>query len=68
MRTFLARYDGPCADPSCEFPIESGYIVEFVDDQLVHEGCRPPVERAPRPICGECFQEVALNGKCGCIG
>ena len=66
----LAKYSGPCADPACEFDIEPGEIVEWVDDRLVHQGCVPTllVERRARPVCSACFQEVALNGKCGCIG
>ena len=64
--TFLARFNSPCADRTCEHPIDRGDIVEYVDDQLVHEGCRPAPDRGPRPVCGDCFMEVALNGACGC--
>lgn len=65
---FTARYEGRCAAPDCRDRIERGDAVEYVDEQLVHEGCvpAPMVERAPRPVCGECFTEVALNGACSC--
>jgi len=67
MARFLAKYAGRCA-ADCDQPIDPGDIVEFVDDQLVHEGCvpAPVVERAPRPICPTCFIEIALNGTCAC--
>ncbi len=64
--TFLARYNGSCAGAGCDDPIDPGDIVEYVDDQLVHEGCRPPAEPAPRPICPTCWMEIALNGSCSC--
>ncbi|MAM53562.1 hypothetical protein [Microbacterium sp. UBA3394] len=66
--TFPARYPGRCAAADCDDAIDPGDIVEYVDEQLVHEGCRPAptVERAPRPVCPECFTETALNGACAC--
>lgn len=65
---FEARYRGACAG-DCGETIKPGDVVAYVDDQLVHEGCEPapaPVERAPRPLCPECFTETALNGACAC--
>lgn len=65
---FVAKFPGRCA-ADCDQPIDAGDVVEYVDDQLVHEGCvpTPEVERAPRPICGECFTEIAMNGACACL-
>lgn len=65
--TFTARYAGRCA-ADCGEQITPGDEVEFVDDQLVHDGCTPTphVERAPRPVCTDCFTEIALNGACSC--
>lgn len=65
--TFNARYSGRCA-ADCGEQITPGDEVEFVDGQLVHEGCTPTpqVERDPRPVCLECFTESALNGACAC--
>jgi hypothetical protein len=64
--TFLARYNSDCADRTCDEAIERGDIVEYIDDQLVHEGCRPPAPRAPRAVCEECFIEISPSGACGC--
>ncbi|MEX8058595.1 hypothetical protein [Microbacterium sp. 16-032] len=65
--TFTARYAGRCA-ADCGEQIAPGDEVEFVDDQLVHDGCTPTpqAERAPRPVCPDCFTEIALNGACSC--
>lgn len=65
--TFSARFPGRCA-AECGEPVQPGDVVEYVDDQLVHEGCVPAplVERAPRRQCPECFTEVAVNGACAC--
>lgn len=64
--TFLAKYNDECAGAGCDQPIDAGDIVEYIDDQLVHEGCLPPAESKPRPVCAECFCEIALNGACSC--
>lgn len=64
--TFLARYNDSCAGAGCDEPIERGDIVEYVDDHLVHEGCLPPAEAQPRPVCSECFCEIAPSGACSC--
>lgn len=65
--TFTAKYDGTCA-AECGERVHPGDRVKYVDDQLVHEGCVPAqvVERAPRPVCPECFTETAVNGACAC--
>jgi hypothetical protein len=62
--TFLARLNSPCA--GCDDPIDPGDIVEYFEDELVHEGCRPQPAPAPRPVCPICFMEIALNGACSC--
>lgn len=64
--TFLAKYSGTCAGAGCDQDIDPGDIVEYVEEQLVHEGCLPPAEVKPRPVCKECFTEIALNGSCAC--
>ena len=64
--TSLARFNGSCAGAGCDAPIDPGDIVEYTDDQLVHEGCHPAPERPPRPVCSVCFMEIALNGACSC--
>lgn len=65
--TFTAKYSGRCA-ADCGDPIDPGDAVEYVDGQLVHDGCNPPaeVEREARPVCSHCFTEIALNGACSC--
>lgn len=65
-KTFLAKYDGRCAGAGCDQPIDIGDIVEYVEEQLVHEGCLPPAEVKPAPVCASCFMEIAKNGSCGC--
>lgn len=66
--SFPARFPGKCA-AECGERIEPGDVVEYVDDQLVHEGCvpAPAVERAPREQCPGCFTEKAVNGACACV-
>lgn len=66
-KPFTARYPGRC-HADCGDTIEPGDDVVYVDDQLVHDGCTPAaeVERAPRPVCLDCFTEIALNGACSC--
>jgi len=64
--TFLAKFNDRCASPICDDPIDPGDIVEYIDDQLVHQGCLPPAESKPRPVCATCFMEIALNGECSC--
>lgn len=66
--TFVARYDDVCA-ANCDMRIHPGDHVRYVDDQLVHVGCFPAEdepEREPRPVCRDCFTEIALNGSCSC--
>lgn len=65
---FPARFDGVCA-AKCDSRIHPGDMVQYVEDKLVHHGCLPaeePAEPEPRPVCGECFMEIALNGECSC--
>ena len=64
---FPALYPGKCA-ADCGW-INPGDDVEWVDGHLVHVECmpEPEVERKPRPVCPECFTEIALNGACQCV-
>jgi len=64
---FTAKYPDRCA-ANCGERIEPGDTVEYVDDDLVHEGCVPEseIEREVRPVCPDCFTEIALNGACSC--
>lgn len=64
--TFLAKYASVCPGQGCEDPIDIGDIVEWVEGHVVHEGCMPPPEVKPRPVCTDCWMEVALNGSCSC--
>lgn len=64
--TFEARFPGRCG--GCGNLIHPGDGVEYVDDTLVHGGCapQPDVDRPARPVCPDCFTEIALNGACSC--
>jgi hypothetical protein len=66
MSTFLAKYNTACPGAGCDEDIEVGDIVEWIEGQVVHEGCLPPAEVKPRPVCGECFMEITPSGACGC--
>lgn len=66
--SFTAKYSGRCSG-YCGDPIVPGDAVEYVDGELVHDGCTPAapeVEREARPVCPNCFTEIALNGACSC--
>lgn len=63
--TFIAKYPGTCA--GCGERIRVGDQAHYVEDQVCHADCddvKPEPE--PRPVCPECFVEVALNGACAC--
>lgn len=64
---FRARYNGDCA-AGCGNRVHEGDMVQFVEGQLVHVGCIPDEqpEPEPRPVCPECFLEIAVNGACSC--
>lgn len=65
-RPFQARYNGACA-VDCGHRIHEGDMVQYVDRQLVHVGCIPDEkEPEPRPVCQECWTEIAANGTCMC--
>lgn len=66
MSTFLAKYVSKCPGAGCTEPIDVDDIVEWIDGQVVHQGCQPPVEPEPRPVCGVCFIEITPSGACGC--
>lgn len=63
--TFEAKYDGKCA--TCGEVIRSGEKLTWDDDTAVHLGCLdgPSADRV-RPTCPDCWEQVALNGSCGC--
>lgn len=61
--SFIARWDSKRPCPECGVRILAGERVEYVDDVMQHVSCTPP---EPRPVCGECFMEKAINGACGC--
>lgn len=65
--TFTAKYSGRCAG-DCGDSIVPGDAVRYVDGDLVHDDCTPTVEveREVRPVCPNCFTEIALNGACSC--
>lgn len=65
--SFEAKCGGRCA-AECGTRIDPGDQVEYVDDELVHVGCvpEPESEPKPRPVCPNCFMEIALNGACSC--
>lgn len=67
--TFTAKYSGRCA-ADCGHPITPGDTVEYVDGELVHDGCTPAaaaeVEREAHPVCPLCWTEEAVNGACAC--
>lgn len=62
---FAARYNGTCA-VECGHRIHEGDMVQYVEGQLVHVGCVPDEEPEPRPVCPNCFMEIAKNGACQC--
>lgn len=61
--SFSARWDSKTPCPECEERIKTGERVEYVDDALTHVSCEP---REPRPVCPDCFMEIALSGACSC--
>lgn len=65
--SFTARFGGRCA-AECGERIKPGDVVEYVDDQLVHEGCvpAPVMERPAREQCPDCFTERSVTGACMC--
>lgn len=66
--SFPARYGARCAADCIEDFIYPGDLIEYVEGQIVHEGCTPAVvvDRAPRPVCPDCFTEITPAGTCGC--
>lgn len=61
--SFEAKYSGVCT--ACDERITPGERVEYGDgDRVQHVECPPDPE--PRPVCPNCFMEIALNGMCSC--
>lgn len=67
-RVFEAQFPGACA--GCPNGIDTGEDVRYVDDQLVHVGCKPPPDptKVQRPLCPRCFMELPIAGECGTCG
>lgn len=62
---FTAKYPGKCA--GCGDYISPGTEVHYVEDELCHADCSDlKPEPKPRPVCMDCFTEIALNGTCSC--
>lgn len=64
---FEAKYPGRCVN--CDGPIDVGDILRWDDEYAVHVACQSAEEKRvtrERPACPECWQEVAVNGECGC--
>jgi len=57
-----AQHPGRC--PECDETFAAGEHVTKHPEGWGHAVC--PAAPAPRPVCGECFMEIALNGACGC--
>lgn len=64
MSAIEAKHPGVC--PECEETFDVGELIvrNPADTGWAHETCPEPP--APRPVCPECFLEIALSGSCGC--
>lgn len=73
--SFRARYDGHCGE--CGEEIAEGDLLEWVETdrgrKAVHsDECADRAEDKQsqrvkaRETCPACWQEIALNGSCGC--
>ncbi len=60
-RIIEALHPGLC--PVCEETFTVGTRITKHEGGWGHVQCP---ERAPRPVCPDCFMERALNGACGC--
>lgn len=58
-----AKYENDCA--ACDGPIRVGELIDRdpFTEMWMHEECP---ERKARPVCNQCFMEIALNGECSC--
>ena len=66
---FTARYPGQCEN--CDEEIRPGETIKTIRTSrgtrgYRHAVCPEQTVLVKRPVCGSCFQEVAVNGKCGC--
>jgi hypothetical protein len=71
--TFRAKYDGHCGE--CGEEIQEGEMLEWAETQrgrtVVHADCADSVIEAQKKLskretCPDCWQEIAVNGSCGC--
>jgi hypothetical protein len=66
--SFQAKYDGRCSE--CGETIQAGDTLEWDDSQAVrravHADCTRYEGVLLKPTCSKCWQEIALNGSCGC--
>jgi hypothetical protein len=63
VTVFAARYKTEC--PACEQDINVDDEATWTADRdVVHFVCPPPPKVGV--LCLGCYQEKALNGKCGC--
>lgn len=64
MNTIEARHPGLCTACDESFDVGEPLTRNAEDTAWVHVTCPEPP--APRPVCPECFMEIALNGACSC--
>lgn len=58
-----AEFHAECE--GCEQPINPGDWILKRHGKWIHSVC--PINRAAQqPTCTRCFQQIALNGTCGC--
>lgn len=74
--SFRAKYDGHCGE--CGDEIQEGDLLEWAETQrgrtVVHSDCADKISDDParsqqsrkRDTCPDCWQEIAVNGSCGC--
>lgn len=62
MTVIQAKHPGVCR--ACLDTFDVSEPIRRTAEGWVHDVC--PSSRPPRPVCGECFMEISLNGACGC--
>lgn len=62
--TFPARFEGICVD--CHQIIHVGHEIVRTDDAYSHAACEIAPPEPDRPVCTRCWQQIAINGACGC--
>jgi hypothetical protein len=62
--SFTARFSGTPCD-SCEEPVKEGQEVEYnAANRLVHAVCPETLDVAHGEVCGSCFMEKSVSGRC----